>query len=144
MTDDISIEHRPGLSWQLLAAFEGESAGDSGRQIADRIVNAVQKVGVQPQQLERIRASILEAVDRRRRGRSDLGRSLALRVQIWTWNVPIFEQGEDGTLATTRVRQEHCGWGFFLVEKQSGDREAAGVESFLLVDLFLYREQQSR
>jgi hypothetical protein len=123
MTDERVPSARPSSGWQLLAEFAGANLpGDTGP-LLDAVFAAMHSVSLGSQQMERIRRSLLQALVRAT-GDGAVPTSLPLRLRVW----------RRGSCTGD------CGWGFFLVEKQSG---VTAGHTEQVVELFLYQERES-
>jgi hypothetical protein len=123
MTDEHVPVAGPRSGWQLIAEFAGVSLSDDAGSLLDAVIDAVQGVNLGRQQVERIRRSLVAAIARASRAGTGPA-APALRIRVWR----------------TGSCTGDCGWGFFLVEKQSG---VAAGDTEQVVELFLYQERES-
>ena len=107
---------------QLLAEFVAASEPGSSRQLLEQAMAAIQGLGLQPLQLERIHEALRQALARA--VHRDHERAICWS-QVRVWVVC--------TYASCR------GWGFFLVEKDT-DTHSEDRHAGHLVELFLYQE----
>jgi hypothetical protein len=117
-----SVEWLPG--WQILFEFTTGDFNHSNRQLADEIAQIVQRLSLQPVQVERIHEAFVQAVNRTICKRTLPLSRCPIHVRIW-----VLETGAGR------------GWSFFMLEKQ--DADLPGAEPGHLVELFLYQEQES-
>lgn len=122
MIENATLAARRGSTWQLLAEFILDKEAGSEQQAVEQVAAAVQEVGLQPVQVERIRQAMREAVCRAERQGKEAQPNL--RVHICIWSSGGYAKG--------------CGWGFFLVESQA--HGGPTVETEQVIELFLYQE----
>jgi hypothetical protein len=108
--------------WQLLSDLSGVAYPGGDKAFLAEALAAVQAIHVPAHHLEQIRRAFGRAIARAA-GDDGLATPLPLRIRIWRLG-----------LCT-----DDCGWGFFLVEKQTSG-PAASTEH--LIELFLYQERE--
>jgi hypothetical protein len=127
--------HGPGSNWQLLLALLAGGEDESVRRVAE----AVEEVGLEPAQKERIARSVdamlRDARQRDVRGR--LGRWVSIRV--WISGPAGAAAGTDADAGDDGGKPSR-GWGFFLLERQQDPSPDVETEPHRLVELYLYQE----
>lgn len=116
MINEPAMIVRPLSGWQLLADHTVSGQFGDDQPLLAPALAVEPRVILRPQQLERIRQTLLRAIAR--------AASLPLRIRIWRMGSCTGD----------------CGWGFFLVERQS---DMTDGETVYLVELFLYQERES-
>ena len=127
MTNNATTNTEPASGWQLRVEFSAKTSSRDGQKMAHSVSETLREVGLQPPQLDLIQKSVLEAVQRVSFRGQPAEPVYSVRVRIWT------------TPKCTGGR----GWGSFLVEKPSSEREGAAVKTESLVELFLYQEPRT-
>jgi hypothetical protein len=125
MTDHTVSSISASPAKQLLAEFTAVGESDGNRQLLNQVTEAVQGLGLQPVQRERIQQA-LSATFAREVQKKEVAAFYGLRIRIWV----------------VRVDAPCHGWGFFLVEKDSNARGGSPPAEHL-VELFLYQECDS-
>ena len=127
-------------AWQLLLQFVSLEGPASEHQSVQRVTEAVQKLGLPPPQMERIRRAVMEALRKAtKRGHQDQP-DLPVTVRVWISDAYTEERSRSSSNDEQGGRQERRGWGFFLIQKQEDGPQASGGGSHHLVELFLYQE----
>jgi hypothetical protein len=128
-------QHGPGSNWQLLLAVLAGGEDEAMKRIAD----AVEEVGLEPAQKERIARAVVDMLrDARQRDvRGRLGHWVSVRV--WVSGRRAAEAGsaaEGGSDGAQRGR----GWGFFLLERQEDASPDLETGPHRVIELYLYQE----
>jgi hypothetical protein len=131
------IQH-PG--WQLLAEFSVSAKAGYKRPEAERAIETMQDLGLQSAQTERIRGAITEALEKATQLGDQGQRHVTALVRIWIPDARIGGHSRSNTDGASHTRRERRGWGFFLVEKDTDNLQASGVEALHTVEVFLYQE----
>ena len=124
MSNNAAINSRFTSGWQILADFSVTSSRGGEQQLANQACETVRVLGLQPQQLERIRKALSEAFSEGTHRDHVDGQIFPVHIRIWV-------AGNDS---------HGRGWGFFLVKKQGCELQSATVRINSLVELFLYQE----
>ncbi|MDT8306777.1 MAG: hypothetical protein RRC07_12645 [Anaerolineae bacterium] len=127
MTNKAAVHTGQGYGWQLLGEFT-RGAPASGEQLVAEVARALEALNMQAPQLEQIRTALLKTVRRASRA----GKTTALQamgIRVWFLSSCVYD----------------CGWGFFVVEKQSYEPRGspAAEEPVYRIELFLYQERES-
>jgi anti-sigma regulatory factor (Ser/Thr protein kinase) len=132
---------KQGSTWQLLLQFVSPDGPAREHQSVKRVTEAVQELGLSPPQLERIRKAVTEALRKAaKRGHQDQP-DLPATVRVWISDAYTEDRSRPSPNDEQGGRQEHRGWGFFLIQKQEDGPQASAEGAHHLVELFLYQER---
>jgi len=137
-------------SWRLLAEFFLLTKPGSEAQSVEPITQVVQELGLPPDQVQRIRKTVTEALRKATKGGNQDQHDLLVTVRIWVSAADIADPSPSNAEAQQADQGAGCGWGFFLVQKPADDphprghlRQTSAGESHYLIELFLYQEKPS-
>lgn len=128
-------------TWQLLAEFSLPKEPGHEEQAALRVMRAIDELGLQPAQVERIRGVIVQAVRNGMRPRTQMRYPPAVSVRVWTSAADAGDAQCSGDEGPQNRRPAPRGWGSFLVQKRVHDPQASAQESVSFIELFLYQER---
>jgi hypothetical protein len=116
-------EQEQAPDWQLVAEFALSDRASNQQALAGQVIEAGQRLRIQPEQLERIRTIMARALMRATENGRASEHPPTVHFRIWS-SLPF---------------RADCGWGFFLVDKHSSTPAPVKGEDGHLLELFLYR-----
>lgn len=123
MNDNTTSSIERALDWQLLADFTVTSISGGQSPLVDQLTKALQNLAIQPAQVKAILEALTEMLTRPKRSVQEDEHFPLARIHVWS---PVASAERDG-------------WGFFVVEKQTGETRLASAEFGRLLELFLYQ-----
>ena len=142
-----------GGAWRVLAAFELPSERGKEREAMDRVVSAVDGLGLSTPLLERLKTAVSEstmnAMEHGNQYRPELPVAIELRASDEAIAVRVTDQGrgdqipaaEEPDLEAKLVgEQSPRGWGLFLIKNLVDEVRVSGDEGHHSIELILRRE----
>jgi hypothetical protein len=103
-------------------------------------MGAVQGLGLQPAQAERIRKAVLEALRESKEGGSQDPHILPGIVRIWISRARAESPSPSNLEAQQAAQCEGRGWGAFLIQKRAHGALTGTAEADRTIELYLYQE----
>ncbi len=143
----------PESEWNTLAEFRLPSVEGNERRAVELLVEAVARLNIPPDRLERLKTAVAEATmnatEHGNRYRPDLPVSIRVMVSGHGMAVQITDFGEGGPIdrperpdieAKLSGAQSTRGWGFFLIEKMVDEVRINEDDAHHTILLYLYLE----
>ena len=140
MTESETIHTLHSPAWQLLAELAPPTGPGSEHRAADWVAGAVRELRLGPAPVRRIQEAVTEGWRKVINRENQDQDNLPLLIRIWISAAHPEDPSSSNLGAQLGDRQECCGWGFFLIQKQADDSEASAGEAHHVIELFLYQE----
>lgn len=142
MAEGDALHNGQGSTWHLLLQFMLDGAAGIEHRAVVRVTAAVQELGLQPAEVQRIGQAVMEVLrkDMQRQDRDQSSSPVLIRV--WISGASMKDPARSGPDAEGVGRQMHRGWGFFLLERQEGALQDTEVEAQRVIELYLYQERR--
>jgi hypothetical protein len=141
VTEDNALHIKQESAWRLLVELFPSGGPGSEHQAVKRVTEAVQELGLQPAQVERIREALLEALREAKKRGNQGQHDLPVIVRTWISGAHPEDPSPSNSGAQQGDRRKCRGWGFFLIQKQ-GDPQVPAAEAHHVIELYLYQERE--
>lgn len=140
VAQDDAFHNGHGSAWQLLLQFVQDRRAGSEHWLLERVAEALGRLGLRPAEVDRIGQAVLEALQETTQRRGMDWHTSHLTVRLWFSGRSTAATGTGSETREAGV-QKRKGWGFFLLERQERASPDPQVESYRIIEVYLYQER---
>lgn len=142
MKNDGTLYGKQKSMRQLLLQFVLSDGSASEHQSVKRVIEAVRELGLHPTEVERITKAVMEALQKATRPKSQVQHNVPVTIRVWISGADAKNRQHSRPDLEPGDRQECCGWGFFLIQREEDHPQVSTGGSHHVVELYLYQARE--